>query len=75
MTADWLVTVRRGADLRDVEKRLPADVGNLSLQGPAIPMGPDEEVLEIKGPRDLDRILETDDKVLSVHRSSKMRAF
>jgi hypothetical protein len=75
MKSSWLVTVRRGTTLKDIEKRAPSVASKLETLGEPIPMGDDEDVLEIAGPNNLDRLIKTDSEVRAVDPSSDMKPF
>jgi hypothetical protein len=71
---DWLVTFRKHVAKDDIQRVL-AGYGAEAEDAPPIPLGDDEQVVSARGPADLPRRLEADERVVSVHPNSGLTLY
>ena len=68
---EWLLTVKSDVSLDQIDALL-AGTGYTRTDTPPIPLGDDEQVIEVSGPRGLSDIVESEDWVLRVSPNSTM---
>jgi hypothetical protein len=71
---EWLVTTTAGADLDDLEAKLRS-LGVERTEIPPVPLGSDEIVIEVSGPRDLPSRARQAGLDLIIHPSSRMTLY
>ena len=72
---NWLITTRHGTDLDELRSRLAKLGAEVNTTESPIPMGADEQVIEVTGPRDLPQKLASDRAVLKVYPNSEMELY
>jgi hypothetical protein len=68
---EWLITTKANANLEDLEAKC-AEWGCERTALPPIPLGEDEQVIEVTGPADLPRKVQGGDPIIKVSPSSPM---
>ncbi len=71
---EWLITVKADTPLEELEARL-AEWGSKRTGSPPIPLGEDEQVIEVSGPANLPRKAQDEDLIVKVSPSSPMTLY
>ena len=71
---EWLITTKADANLEELEAKL-AEWGCERTGLPPIPLGDDEQVIEVSGPANLPRKVHDQDPVIKVSPSSPMELY
>ncbi len=71
---EWLITTKANANLEELEAKL-AEWGSRRTGLPPIPLGDDEQVIEVSGPADLPRKAQDEDLIVKVSPSSPMTLY
>jgi len=71
----WLITTRTGADLDRLTARLAAWGCAVDRSQAPIPLAPDEQVIEVDGPRDLPQRVRDDPQIVQVSPSSELTLY
>lgn len=71
---EWLVTTRANVSLEELEPKL-AEWGCQRTGGPPIPLGDDEQVIEVSGPADLPSRVRSEDPIIKVSPNSPMTLY
>ncbi|MDJ0712842.1 MAG: hypothetical protein QNJ54_01310 [Prochloraceae cyanobacterium] len=71
----WLITTKANVDLKQLTAKLSTFGCELVNDLPPIPMGDDEQVVEVEASQDLSEMLKTDEEILQLHPSSEMTLY
>lgn len=71
---EWLVTAKSDTRLEELEARLARWGGKLAGR-PPVPLGDDEQVIEVTGPADLPSKAQADDCIIKVSPNSPMTLY
>lgn len=72
---NWLITTKSDLNAEELARRL-ANYEDCEVEDePPIPLGDNEQVFKVSGPRDLARKMRRDGAILAVHPSSEMELY